>query len=402
MRDRFIKTVGSVSAETWAFGCLLATVFSIAFSIALGQLCAGFVFLAFVAALVKRQIRFCMPGVAWLGAVFIVLAVVTSWHAGGGHGLWRRAGKLLWFCLIPITVSLTNRPGRAGKVVWAFLAGCAVLGLKDLVWHPIRAWRAPAPDYLTSLIDKGSMTDGQMLMLGLVAGVVFLMAPLKEGRRPSFWLCGMLAAQAAGLLINFKRGSWFCAAILAGVVLLTQLKWRAWVVLVLLTVAFFALPPVQTRMGQLRREFDVEGGGRLTMWCRVVPYLIHAHPQGVGYGCLTNDMMRQADPKVERNRNHVHTNWGQVLVETGWLGFGLYLLWMGKALANGIRMVWATRTAAWKDRAVGVAALVLFIGLLLNGLVEYNFGDTELMFIYAIVIGLFDSGCGVMATGTKS
>ena len=376
------------SAEQWAFGCLLATAGSIAFSIALGQFCAGVAFLTFVVALTKRQVRFRMPGVAWLWVAFVVVAVATSWHAGGGHGLWKRTGKLLWFVLIPVAASLVRRPDRARKVLWAFLIGCVVLGLKDLIWEPLRAWRAPTPDYLTSLIDKGSMTDGQMLMLGLVAGVVMLLVPLKEGRRPSPWLWGMLAIQAAGLLINFKRGSWFCAAILAGLALLTQLRWRAWVMLLLLTTAFFALPPVQTRMGQLRREFDSDGGGRLTMWCRVVPYLIRAHPEGVGYGCLTNEMMRQAHPKVERDRNHVHANWGQVLVETGWLGLGIYLLWMGKALVDGVRGIGSMRTAAWKDRALGVAVLMMFVGLLLNGLVEYNFGDTELMFIYAVLMGL--------------
>ena len=130
------------------------------------------------------------------------------------------------------------------------------------------------------------------------------------------------------------------------------------------------------------------------MWCRVVPFLIHAHPAGVGYGCLTNDMMREAYRKVEPNRNHVHANWGEVLVETGWLGLGLYLLWMGKALLDGIRMIGGTRMAAWKDRAVGVAVLLMFVGLLLNGLVEYNFGDTELMFVYAVLMGLAGKDLG--------
>lgn len=388
-----------LTLDQWAFGLLLGTIFSITFSIALGQLLAGITFLLFLLGWARGRIAVRIPGVVWLAAVFVGVAVATSWRGGGVHGLWGRTGKLLWFMLIPVTASLVGRSDRVGKTIWAFLLGCGVLALKDLVWNPFQAWKNPQPDFLTSLIDKGSMTDGQMLMLGLVVGVWLVLVPLREGRRPSGWTVGLLVTLAAGLLIGFKRGSWFCALLLVGVVLLTNFRWRAWLLLVLVTVAFFSLPPVQIRMGQLKREFNKEGGGRLTMWCRVVPFLIHERPEGVGYGCLTNRMMRYACRTVEANRNHVHANWAQVLVETGWLGLVVYLVWMGKALADGVRWVGLTRAGPTGDRIVATAVLLILAGLFLNGLVEYNFGDTELMMVYAVVMGLAGGGMARLRAG---
>ncbi len=392
MRAISISSLRGLDIDQWAFITLLATIFSITFSIALGQLFAGITFLLFLVGWVRGRIALCVPAVLWLVVAFVVVAVATSWRGGGGSGLLGRTGKLLWFVLIPVTASLADRPTRAGKAIWAFLFGCLVLAVKDLVRNPFQAWRNPQPDFLTSLIDKGSMTDGQMLMLGLVVGVWFVLGPLKEGRRPAGWTVGLLVTVGAGLLIGFKRGSWFCAMLLVGAVLLTNFRWRAWLMLVVITAAFFSLPPVQTRMGQLKRELNMDGGGRLTMWCRVAPFLIHERPEGVGYGCLTNRMMRYACRKVEANRNHLHANWAQVLVETGWLGLAIYLLWMGKALVDGVRWVGLTRAGPSGERLAATAVFLMLAGLLLNGLVEYNFGDTELMFIYAVVMGLVGGG----------
>jgi O-antigen ligase len=141
-------------------------------------------------------------------------------------------------------------------------------------------------------------------------------------------------------------------------------------------------------MGQLKREFNVEGGGRLTMWFNIAPTLIQEHPAGVGFGCLTNDQMRQVFKRVEPNRNHLHANWAQVLVETGWAGLALYLAWMAKMLLNKLAWIRRIPGRTLEERGVAWVAFTLLVGLLLNGLVEYNFGDTELVFIYAFLMGL--------------
>ena len=124
----------------------------------------------------------------------------------------------------------------------------------------------------------------------------------------------------------------------------------------------------------------------MTMWLTITPQLIRAQPQGVGYGCLTNDRMRQIAPRVEPHRNHLHANWAQVLVETGWVGLALYLFWMARSLRDGT--AWFRRSRDTKDRVMAMMVVLLLTGLMLNGFVEYNFGDTEMMFIYAVMMGL--------------
>jgi len=74
-----------------------------------------------------------------------------------------------------------------------------------------------------------------------------------------------------------------------------------------------------------------------------------------------------------------------VLVETGWAGLWAYLVWMVAAVAAGVRAVRRGGTPSERLYAAGLLAILL--GLILNGLVEYNFGDTELMILYGLVMG---------------
>lgn len=386
-------------AEAWAFGALLATVATIVFSIVLGQIMAGVCFLCLARALIRRDVSWKMTELAWLGAAFVGVAMAGSAWAGGVAGLWGRTGKLLWFLLLPVTVSLVRTPQRAMQVVWAFLGGGVILALRDLVMHPIRATRDPVPDFMAALVDKGSMTDGQMLMLAVVAGMAVALVFIRNGRHVPVWLWLMLAVQMAGLLINFKRGSWFCAVLLVGVALVSNLRWRWWVMAAAVLVGLALLPPVQHRLGGLGRELT-RPDGRLAMWTAVAPGLVREHPMGIGYGRLTSDMMKKAWPRIEPKRNHLHANWAQVLVETGWAGFGIYLAWMAGGVIQAVRAVRAARGGPALGRVVAPVVLLMLAGLLLNGLVEYNFGDTEMMFVYAVVLGLAaGSGDGRMVNG---
>ncbi len=383
-----IRAARSRDWESLAFAALAGTVFGIAFSIALGQMFAGLCLAVTAAGLATHRIRFRWPGGAWWAVAFGAVALLSMAMGVDPHHFWGKAGKLLWFLLIPVTATLVRSPERARRLMLAFVAGCAVQGLETCVRNPVLAARHPKPDFLGALIDMGSMTDGQMLMLGLVITLVLLVMAWRTERRVSVALAFALLLELGGLLLNFKRGSWFCAALLAGGFVLSHARWRTGLLLLAAVALLAALPPVRTRLGQLDREFNVEGGGRLTMWCRVTPALIQVHPGGVGYGALTNDLMRKAYRRVESNRNHVHANWAQVLVETGWLGLAVYVAWMAWLVGSALAWVRSARSGPLPLHAVALAAFMGVAGLLLNGLVEFNFGDAELMMVLAIFAGV--------------
>jgi membrane protease YdiL (CAAX protease family) len=377
--------------DRWAWGLLLATMFSIPFSIALGQTCGGLCLIASLMAVARRRIRLEVPAVFWPALAFSVIAILSVVLGPEPFPLVKKTGRLVWFLFIPITATLVRAAGRRTTLLKAFVAGSGVLGLKVALLNGWKAWQARSdmlaeiPDFFERLVALGSMTDGQMLMLGVLATAALLLWwRHRGGISPGWW--ALAAIQGAGLLLNFKRGSWITAVGLGAVSLAARRRWIWLGALLALVAAALCCHPVRGRVEQLRSEWDMEGGGRLTMWVRIAPALVKQHPLGVGYRSVTSDMLRRIAPNVERQRNHLHSNPAQVLVETGWIGLLVYLFWMGRGAFDAARRLRMARGDE-ELRMQAVAFSWMLAGLLLNGLVEYNFGDTELMLVLAMVLG---------------
>jgi O-antigen ligase len=246
------------------------------------------------------------------------------------------------------------------------------------------------PSLASAVVDAGSMTDGQRLMLGILVSVGFLFVCRSEKRSALGWAL-LLLLQTAALILNFKRGSWLCAAALVAVFMASETKWRYLLVLAAVAVAALAVPPVRARLVSLREEVD-RPGGRVTMWTKIAPALIRQHPWGIGWRSLTNERMRSIAPEVEADRNHLHSNPVQVLVETGWLGLAVYVLWMASAVADAAACVRRGRGRPRAEAVLGRVLLLMLAGLLLNGLVEYNLADGEIVLLYSLVMGAAAAG----------
>ncbi len=383
-----------------AFCLLAAASFSIAFSIALGEVAFTLAAATTVALLVRER-----HGPTWTRLSLFALAFLFLALATGVMGLdptrsVSKIKRLLWFTAIPVTATLVTTPERFRRLLAAFAAGTVAASAETCFLKPVRAWtewKAGAPgatDYWTSLIHQGSMTDAQMIMLGIIVSLGFLAAASREGRPRAIWLAA-LTLQAVALILNFKRGSWVCAAAVGGTFgfVIWGRRW-AWL-LAALAVAALALPPVRTRLADIRAELSGEKGGRMIMWTQVAPRLVREHPTGVGYAALNNDMMRAVAPGVERGRRHLHANIAQILVELGWAGLALYALWIAAALADAGRGAARLRTAPVSQRMAAWSVLLMLVALTLNGLVEYNFGDSEIILVYGVLMGLAGAGLAI-------
>jgi O-antigen ligase len=382
------------TSNRWAFLFLCAAACCAMFSLPLSR---AMLVLSLVALIVdcvryRRSVRF--PLVAWAWLAFVAVAVLASAVGLNPSRSFQKLDKLVWYVGIPLAATLVRDDARVRAVFSALCIGAGVLAAEILVWRPFAAWRAfraavadgEPGDYLWELTDLGSMTDGQTLMLAVVA-----MAGLFLLSRPRRLESLGLVAFVAALVVNLKRGSWICAVAVMGVFVAMRLRRRYQVALVLATIGVLLLPPLWGRLSDLRHEFDASRGGRMVMWTRVAPPLVKAHPFGIGYRALTSDLMqavgREQGVFVEPGRNHLHSNPIQILVALGWGGLVVYLFWMGCALFSGIRR--AVRSPAdSQPRVLGLCMLLMLMGLILNGLVEYNFADGELVILYGILLGM--------------
>ena len=384
--------ISSSRTALWAFRLLCLGAFGVTFSIAAGQIFCGLAVITWGIGLLRRELRVQLSAIAVITTIYAVLAIVSAALGTNPERGLDKADSLFWLLLLLVTSSLVRTPRRFRQLLGAVLAGTCVLALQVIVLNPIQAranmaagleW---AHSFEAALIDVGGMTDGQMLMVGIVLCCGFLALP-QQTRKQRLRFVLMLVLLCVGLEMNFKRGSWICTLAVGGLFILRMDRRLILVALIALPLAA-CVPLVRERAVQIQDEFDVSGGGRITMWFEVTPRMLEEHPWGIGFASMTEEKMQSYSDTVERHRNHLHSNIAQILATMGWLGLAVYTLWMGCGVRDAARRLRAV-PPAWRDsHPLALAVLLALVGLILNGLIEYNIGDSEVLILYAILLGI--------------
>ena len=144
------------------------------------------------------------------------------------------------------------------------------------------------------------------------------------------------------------------------------------------------------------------------MWKWIVGPCRAKFPLGTGFRALTEAEMHDFFWRTEKTQNHVHNNSLQIAVELGNQGLAAYLLWMAFAFADAARLRFrksgSSAESMFGDSDLSATAIPLAVlaALFLNGMVEYNFADGELVLIYGLLMGLAACGTGVNRVKTET
>jgi len=422
--------------DMYAYMCVLAAAFTLAFSLPAGRTFMALALVLLIVRFFKTRKPLVMPATGWAALAFIAVAIASTAFGESPALGFRKIDKLVWFMAIPVTATVITSYRHLSGMMAAYVFGCGVLSVMTLIQAPIRAvaafvtdrtmnfgeavgvlWNMPhgqiqasielaragkTTDFVQCLIATGSMTDAQRLMAGITVALGLVFICRADGRPTTKWWVFVIL-QCAAILLNFKRGSWICAFAMVTAFVAMRTTWRHTLTFFALVIFIVLLPPVRDRLTDLRLELKPERGGRLLMWTKIGPALAKEHPWlGIGYRCLTNEMMKKIDRAVEANRNHLHSNVLQVLVETGLIGLAVYLVWMVLALWDAIRFVRRTRAGPAVEGIMALSVLLVLVALIANGVVEYNFSDSEVVLVYGLVIGAAAAGCRRLAPREQS
>jgi len=266
------------------------------------------------------------------------------------------------------------------RLIVLFMVGIAIKAAYDFVRVPT------ALKFGTPLFETGNMRDPQFYLVAicLVTGMI-----ISKGWHLNYipTATGLLLA-AGGMVIHFKRGAW--AAVLGGLAVMTlaSRRWRPLGIAAILLLVLLVNPSVRERLWQLQREFNPENGGRLALWTEIAPVIIPQHPLGMGWKAVRHEDFTAISSNVEPKLNHLHNNLLQVTLELGWAGLMAWLFWMGSVIVVFWKSYRKLSLVDSKLAGVALGGLGAFAGLLFDGLVEYNFGDSEIFMMMVFLMGL--------------
>jgi len=222
---------------------------------------------------------------------------------------------------------------------------------------------------LTYLKPPGAVTEsGQLvLILPLAFGLCY------KSSKKIYYLAFTLLV--AALVMNLKRGPWL--AVLVQFSLIGMLISRK-ILLSTICISFSLIfvEPVRERLASLVEHFLISGG-RFNMWS--LGFEIFARrPLGVGYD--NSEFMRTLEPSLPLTHRHMHNNFINIAIETGFLGLAAYSSFLFILFRIVKKSYIETRDIILLCLGVSLA------GWQVAGLVEYNFGDSEILFIALLVI----------------
>jgi len=237
---------------------------------------------------------------------------------------------------------------------------------------------AAAPSIFPRLF-LGSMTQSGQLLFAVSFALPLL---LRRGLAVR-WLRPALALYLAALVINLKRGVWL--GMIASVMTIGLLASKRLLLgaALVVTLAVTLITPVRTRITDSARDLFLPGN-RYDIWVAAID-VVKRFPMGVG---RKNGEILRDYPNIPQHHKHAHNNPLQVTLESGFLGLGAFLWWMGRFAVLAWRAIGRIEPSDAVLHALAVGVLASFVGFHVAGLVEYNFGDSEVLEIFFVTMGL--------------
>ncbi len=297
----------------------------------------------------------------------------------------RSRRMLLLSVIFMMGLVFDQRPGDLRRSLLAplfmFAIGATLLGIWDLVRVPMEVSRG------VELFDAGNMRDPQLyLVSACIIVALWIYRPL---RLPVSLLSFMVMINITGIILHCKRGVWISFALTALLVAGLTRRYRIVGAMALVLAALFIAPQTRERLLLLHEEIQEATGGRRVLWTLVAPQMIREYPMGAGFRGLTHeDFVRVSPVYLQPGLNHLHNNMLQLAVDAGWLGSAVWVGWMVWTLVIMVRMARRYRSNDPPRATVALACLAAFVGLMLNGMVEYNFGNSIIFMVIAFLMGM--------------
>ena len=255
-------------------------------------------------------------------------------------------------------------------------------------WSRGRDWRATG--FYGQFVTYAEVLQ---LIIALALGI-FVSLPLKRS-----WAGALLIVALAGfggaLLLTVTRASWLGCLVSSLIVLLLGVGRRA-----MILIGVLAIPLILAGLFVLQQkrnvgfidQADQSTTWRETVWREGVNLLV-SKPRHLLLGIGMDSIKKhwRAWGMFDNGRipwGHMHSNLLQIALERGvpalilWLAFlFIYARTLWRSLRSGPKLDWI-------ERGILLGALGGLVGFFTSGLVHYNWGDSEVVMVLYMIMGL--------------
>jgi O-antigen ligase len=286
--------------------------------------------------------------------------------------------QLVLFLIVPAVYDLARgqRATMATDVIITVGAAAAAYGIVQYgMLHFDSLGQRPRGTLGHYMTYSGTL----MLVIGVAA------SRLVFGARDRTWPALVMPALVVALSLTLTRSAWVGACVAVGVLFILK-DLRLLGLLPVIAALLFAFAPdsVTNRMVSMFDLRDPSNRDRLAM-ARTGAAMVHDFPlTGVGPAMIPKLYAQYRDPDAVNAMNpHLHNVPLQIAAERG---LPALVTWLAFIVALGYGLFRLFRTE--REPIMAAAGLAAIASMLSAGLFEYNFGDSEFLMLFLVIVTL--------------
>jgi len=364
--------------EWTAVAGLLGFVAALQLSIAAAGICLAVTLACWAGTLVLGQERWEAPRFFWPLLVYAAWTLVSAAFSPDPRTSFIDSKQLVLFLLVPAVYKLArgNRALTVFNVIITVGAASAILGIVQYGMFNY--------DHLGQR-PQGTlghyMTYSGLLVLVICAAVARLLFDVRHGT----WAAIVMPALAVAIALTFTRSAW--VGVVLAVALLFVLKdVRLLVILPVVGALFLVLAPgrIVSRFYSIFDLHDPTNRDRLAMM-HEGRSMIEAHPlTGVGPNMVERLYVQFRDPDAVAKVNpHLHNVPMQIAAERGLPALAIWIWFLVVAATD----LWR-KLASSRHKFLAAGGLAAIAGMLGAGFFEHNFGDSEFLMLFLVMLTL--------------
>ena len=357
---------------------LLCFVASLQISIAAANILLALMMVCWAAQIAQEKTVPAVPSFFWPLAAYAGVTLVISAFSLDPRTSFVDDKQLVLFIIVPAVYQIA-RGDRAALVVDVIVSVGAASAAYGIIQYGLLHYD-----------NLGRRPEGAMSHYMTYSGLLMLVicgaaARLLFGRRGRMWPALVMPALVVALALTLGRSAWIGASVaLALLLALKDLKLT--VLLPVFIAILFAVAPntVSKRVMSIFDPQEPTNQDRLAM-IEIGARIIHDHPlTGVGPNMIPRVYEQyRPDYAINKVNPHLHNVPLQIAAERGLPALAVWLWFIGSLLVAHARLF-----RRQTDRVPAAAALAAVAAMLAAGLFEYNFGDSEFLMLFLVLVTL--------------
>ena len=363
--------------ERFAYWCLLAFAAALQISIAAADILLTIAGLLWLGLVIRNRERVDVPRMFWPLAAYGGATLVSAVFSVDPHTSLVDCKQLVLFLIVPIAYRLLRgqRSMVAADVVITVGALSATVGIVQ---------------YLILNFDNlGKRPEGALGHYMTYSGLLMLVActavaRIMFARQNRAWSALVLPALVLALVFTFTRSAWIGASVGIGLLFLLH-DFRLVALLPVALGVFLAAAPANltTRLYSTFSLTDPSNMDRVAMMKSGIRIIKDDPLTGVGPDMVIQVYPQYRDKTAVNQRNpHLHNVPLQIAAERGLPALAIWIWFIATLCMDFFRQ----RRAA--NPSLSNAGLAAIVAMLAAGLFEYNFGDSEFLMLFLVLVTL--------------